>query len=250
MEKINALIIEDSEFLTTVLLDMLNEYHPEVKVLATALNGKDGLNKISQLQPNLVFLDIEMPDMTGFEMLNQLETINFQTIFTTAHSHYAIKAFRFNALDYLVKPINENELKEAVHRFKPDYNISEKQHQLQNALENLQTKNVIDQKLILQTQSGILRFPLKQIIKIESERNYSNIYLTNGTKELSSKNLAYFEDILDDKGFLRCHRSFLVNKYHIETHKNDLFVLKNGSEIPISRRKKTESEYWFNNNNK
>ena len=196
---------------------------------------------IAASKPNVVFLDIELPDMTGFELLQQVGEISFKTVFTTSHSHYAIKAFRFNALDYLVKPINENELKEAIQRIgrtTPSVDVS-------LALQNLGAKSVEDQKLVLPTQTGTLRFALKQITHIEGVRNYSYIYLSNGTRELSSKNLAYFEDILLDKSFFRSHRSYLVNKYHIAALKDDQFVLKTGVEIPISRRKKTEANTWF-----
>jgi two-component system, LytTR family, response regulator len=241
MHPIKALIVEDNAFMATVLADLLQEATSGIAVTGIAHTGKEALRLIASLKPNVVFLDIELPDMTGFELLQQVDEINFQTIFTTSHSHYAIKAFRFNALDYLVKPIQETELKEAIHKIskpKPNGDLS-------LALQNLGTTSIEDQKLVLPTQSGTLRFALKQITHIEGERNYSYIYLSNGNRELSSKNLAYFEDILLDKNFFRSHRSYLVNKYHIETLKDDQFVLKNGVEIPISRRKRTEANEWF-----
>ena len=241
MHPIKALIVEDNAFMATVLADLLQESTSGISVSGIAHSGKEALHLIASLKPNVVFLDIELPDMTGFELLQQLDHIPFQTIFTTSHSHYAIKAFRFNALDYLVKPIQETELKEAIHKIsKPKSNDI-----VSLALQNLGAKSVDDQKLVLPTQSGTLRFALKQITHIEGERNYSYIYLSNGSKELSSKNLAYFEDILMDKSFFRSHRSYLVNRYHIETLKDDFFLLKNGLEIPISRRKKTEADTWF-----
>ena len=246
MQKIKSLIIEDNAFLLTVLSDILKENHPELEVLDTATNGKDGLNKINQLKPDLVFLDIEMPDMNGFEMLKKLDRINFQTIFTTAHSHYAIKAFRFNALDYLVKPIVPKELKEAINRFKSNISANNNQNLVKQALDNLVTEKVEDQILLLPSQQGAFSLKLKQIIRIEGERNYSYIFLSNGKKQLSSKTLGYFDEILSDKGFLRCHRSHLINGIHIEgIQKNESFVLKDKSIIPISRRKKTEAKSWF-----
>ena len=242
MKPIKALIVEDNAFMATVLNDLLTQHATDIAVLNIANTGKKALRLIASEKPDVVFLDIELPDMTGFELLQQLGDINFQTIFTTSHSHYAIKAFRFNALDYLIKPIQETELDEAVKRLlKSAGNTIEVQH----ALSNLQSQSVEDQKLVLPTQNGTLRLPLKQITHIEGERNYSYIYLSNGSRELSSKNLAYFEDILIDKNFFRSHRSYLVNRYHINTLKNDQFVLKNGIEIPISRRKIIEADTWF-----
>ena len=241
-QPLKALIVEDNAFMATVLHDLLLQHASTIAVLAIANTGEEALQLIASQKPNVVFLDVELPDMTGFELLQHLDTINFQTIFTTSHSHYAIKAFRFNALDYLVKPINESELDEAVKRLlKSTGNVIE----VKNALHNLETQSVENQKLVLSTQNGTLRLPLKQITHIEGERNYSYIHLSNGSRELSSKNLAYFEDILLDKGFFRCHRSYMVNKSHIEESAGDHFVLKNKVEIPISRRRKTEAESWF-----
>jgi two-component system, LytTR family, response regulator len=241
MKPVKALIVEDNAFMATVLSDLLQQDDLNISVIGIASTGREALYLIPSVKPDVVFLDIELPDMTGFELLKHLDTIRFQTIFTTSHSHYAIKAFRFNALDYLVKPIEETELKEAIRRIGKTKTNSD----VSIALQNLGAKTLEDQKLVLPTQNGTLRFALKQITHIEGERNYSNIYLSNGSRELSSKNLAYFEDILIDKGFFRCHRSYLINRYHIESLTSDHFVLKNGLEIPISRRKKTEADHWF-----
>ncbi len=242
MKPIKALIVEDNVFMATVLHDLLKQHATDIAVLDIANTGKDALQLIASKNPDVVFLDIELPDMTGFELLQQVDDINFQTIFTTAHSHYAIRAFRFNALDYLIKPINESELDEAIKRFQKS---ASNKIEVKHALSNLELKSVEDQKLVLPTQNGTLRLPLKQISHIEGDRNYSYIYLSKGSRELSSKNLAYFEDILIDKNFFRSHRSYLVNRYHIDTLKTDHFVLKNGDEIPISRRKRGEADSWF-----
>ena len=219
MKPIKALLVEDNAFMATVLHDLLKHHAADVSVLGIAKTGKEAL-----------------------ALLQQLDDIHFQTIFTTAHSDYAIKAFRFNALDYLVKPIQESELDEAIKRIrKTANNVMEVKH----ALSNLESQSVENQKLVLPTHNGTLRLPLKQITHIEGERNYSYIYLSNGSRELSSKNLAYFEDILTDKGFFRSHRSYLVNRYHMDAIKEDFIVLKNGLEIAIARRKKGEIRGWF-----
>lgn len=241
-QPLKALIVEDNTFMATVLHDLLVQHASAIAVLAIANTGEEALQLIASQKPNVVFLDVELPDMTGFELLQQLDTINFQTIFTTSHSHYAIKAFRFNALDYLVKPVEESELDEAIKRLLKSANNG---MEVKQALSNLEAQSVENQKLVLPKQNGTLRLPLKQITHIEGERNYSYIHLSNGSRELSSKNLAYFEDILLDKGFFRSHRSYLVNKSHVEALKGDHFVLKNKVEIPISRRKKTEADSWF-----
>lgn len=246
--KIKSLIIDDNPFIIDLLKDQLEQHHQDIEIIDTATNGKTGLEKIRIHQPDLIFLDVEMPDMTGFDLLNHCQDeIDFQTIFITSYSHYAIKAIRFNALDYLVKPIEETELKQAIKRYYANVDKRINQQRIQQALINLKTEKTEDQMLILQTQSGELKIALKQIIRIEGERNYSYIYLANNVKKLSSKTLGHFEEILSNKGFYRCHRSFLVNRVHVKDIENKSeFILTNDVRIPISRRKKTEAVSWYN----
>ena len=242
MKPLKALIVEDNAFMATILYDMLQQYTGKIDVIHIARTGNDALSLIATIKPNVVFLDIELPDMTGFELLQRIKNINFQTVFTTSHSHYAIRAFRFNALDYLVKPIIESELEETIKRL---LSFANNGIEVKYALSNLEVQSVENQKLVLPQQNGTLRLALKQITHIEGERNYSNIHLSNGSQELSSKNLAYFEDILIDKNFYRSHRSYLINRFHIKAIADGNFILKNGMEIPISRRKETEAKTWF-----
>lgn len=243
--KIRSLIIDDNKFIRTLLSELLVENHPEIEVVAMAASGGEGIELIESCQPDLVFLDIEMPDMTGFEMLSRLSSISFRTIFTTSYSQYAITAFRFNALDYLLKPIKADELEQAIRRFKGHAQHQDPTH-IGDALQNLKEQNKEDQRLILYTQKGRLQLALKHIVKIEGDRNYSYIYLSDNTKELSSKTLGYFEEILSDKGFFRCHRSFLVNRYHVISYTvKKTFQLRDATTVPISRRKWVESLQWY-----
>jgi len=184
--------------------------------------------------------------MTGFEMLAQLKDINFQTIFITSYSHYAIKAIRFNALDYLLKPIDLGELKKAIRRFKDHDRTISKKENIAVALQNMTTQNVADQMMILKTQDGELRLVLKDIIHIEGERNYSYIYLKNNKKELVTKTLIDLEELLDSKGFYRCHRSHIINGNHIISYSSrSLVLLSNNIKVPVSRRKKKPFLQWF-----
>lgn len=247
--KIKSLIIDDNSFVIDLLSDQLRQYHPDVEVLGIAKSGADGLKKIKLLKPDLIFLDIEMDDMTGFDLLSQLDDITFQTIFITSHSHYAIKAIRFNALDYLLKPINEKELSQAIKRHTSSTSFQANKTQVKQALVNLKTKTVEDQSFLLQTQKGTLRLFLRNIVKIEGERNYSNIHLSNNKRVLSSKTLGYFEEILSEKGFFRCHRSFLINRYHIDHLGKSNFILKDQTQVLVSRRKKSEAKRWFMSDN-
>ncbi|MFT6335755.1 MAG: two-component system LytT family response regulator [Saprospiraceae bacterium] len=239
---IRSMIIDDDPFIRELLSDKLNQYFPEIEILSTAISGEDGLGKISMYKPDLIFLDVEMADMTGFEMLAQVENIDFKIIFITSYSHYAIKAIRFNALDYLLKPIDLVELKKAISRYKRSTLNNENLHL---ALQNLQTKQVSNHQLILKTQEGEINLVINDIIRLKGDSNYSYIYLRDGRKKLVSKTLAYLEELLAYKGFYRCHRSHLINGVHIEHNsKKDSVSLSDGSEVPIARRKKAEFNDW------
>ena len=243
---IKSLIIDDNPFIIDMLRDQLELHHPDIDVVDIASNGTIGLEKIRKHNPDLIFLDVEMPDMNGFDMLSRCSKISFQTIFITSYSHYAIKAIRFNALDYLVKPIEGSELKQALKRYYKNIDQQVNQQRIQQTLRNMKVKNKEDQTLLLQTHSGELNIALKQIVKLKGDRNYTYIYLTNKTKKLSSKTLGYFEEILEDKGFFRCHRSFIVNGKHISNISNrSEFIIDTEQRIPISRRKKKEAIEWF-----
>jgi two-component system LytT family response regulator len=244
MNKIKTLLIDDDQFIVKILSDLIQENHPEIEILGIAKSGKEGLRKIEVLKPDLIFLDIEMPDMNGFEMLNNLKVRNFKTIFTTAHSKYAIKAFRFNALDYLLKPIIESELLQAIRRFQKNHKENQEK-QIQNALHNLTTNSNKDQRLALETQNGLFSLPLKEIVFIEGDRNYSVIHQMDGAKEVTSKTLGYFEELLAEDGFFRSHRSYLVNSIFINEIRSEEFVLLNEINIPISRRRKSLAIKWF-----
>lgn len=242
---IKCLIIDDDPFILELLQDKLSQHFPEIELLATANNGREGLQKIEAYRPELIFLDVEMTDMTGFEMLAQLPDINFQVIFITSYSHYAIRAIRFNALDYLLKPIDLGELKKAIRRFKSQSRNKPQKDNIALALHNRNTKNVADHMLILKTQDGDLRLSIKDIVHIEGDRNYSYIHLSNTTKKLVTKTLSDLEVLLDSKGFFRSHRSHILNSVHIIKTNGFSTELSTGVKLPVSRRKKKEFASWF-----
>ncbi|MCR9290615.1 MAG: LytTR family DNA-binding domain-containing protein [Bacteroidetes bacterium] len=245
-EKIKCLVIDDDLFIHDLMEDKLTRHFPEMELLAMASSGTEGLEIIKAHQPDLIFLDVEMTDMTGFEMLAMLKEIRFQTIFVTTYSHYAIEAIRFNALDYLVKPIKLNELKQAIKRYKNNLEKFKLIDRVQQALINLNTKDIADQTLVLQTHEKELRMTIKDITYVEAARNYSYIHLTNNKKNLCTKTLSDLEERLKGKGFFRCHKSFMVNRVHITYYgKSNLIVLSDGTEIPISRRNKEAFKAWY-----
>lgn len=243
---IRSLIIDDDPFIHDLLQDKLALHFPDIEVVGLAEGGETGARLIRDEKPDLVFLDVEMQDMTGFEMLQQLGRIDFQTIFITSYSHYAIKAIRFNALDYILKPLDLGELKQAIKRFKLRKAQADGNEGMQAALRNMRTSNALDQTFVLQLQDGEIRVPLKDLIRLEGERNYTYVYLANKRRTLCAKTLGDFEELLSDKGFFRCHKSHLVHAHHIQSVPNKFqLISSDGAEIPISRRKATEFKNWY-----
>lgn len=242
---IRSIIVDDDPFIRDLLQDKLKQYVPEVEIIDVATSGAEGLEKIQRWKPDLIFLDVEMTDMTGFEMLGQLEDVFFETIFITSYSHYAIKAIRFNALDYLVKPIDLGELKMAIRRYKKRLSKQRPVNKIQQALANLRAPSSGEKQLILMTQEGEVRIPLASIIRIEGERNYSCIHLTSGKKKLTSKTLSDLEEMLVEDDFFRCHKSHLVNSTHIQAQPSSISLrLSDDTLLPIARRKKEDFRRW------
>lgn len=244
-ETIPCVIIDDDPFIRDLLVDKLMQHFPEIRVIGLAKSGKEGLEMLKSFQPKLVFLDVEMNDMTGFELLSQLSEIKFKTIFITSYRHYAIKAIRFNALDYLLKPFDLEELKNAIARFKSQELPLSTADSIHQALINLATPDTQDHILTLNTQEGPLKIALKDILHIQGDRNYSCIYLTNQRKEIVSKTLADLEEILDDRNFFRSHKSHLVNRIHVKSLPNSFsLMLTSGLILPVSRRRRQEFLDW------
>lgn len=239
-------IIDDDPFIRDLLTDKMQQYFPEMNLVAIAENGQEGIQKLQQTQPSLVFLDVEMSDMTGFEMLSKLPEIKFKTIFITSYRHYAIKAIRFNALDYLLKPFDLEELRFAIKRFKSEVDTEDFQAPISQALKNMANPNMHEHELVLKTQDSQLKIPVSEIIHIQGDRNYSCIYLTGSRKEVVAKTLSDLEEILNDKLFFRCHKSHLVNRKHIESFPNKFQLkLSSGKIIGVSRRKRLSFGDWL-----
>lgn len=234
-----AIIIDDEAFNRLQLRFELEGFAAEVNIMAEAANGKEGLCEIEKHQPDLVFLDVEMPEMNGFEMLENISKPTFHTIFTTAFDKYAIKAIRFAALDYLLKPIKSDELTAALARFKilkeADFDLSKNYQNLAQSIKN-QTF-----KLSINTSEGILYFAPEEILFLEGQGNYTKFYFTTKKSLLSSFNLKYYEDILSDCKFIRIHKSLLINKMHVEKTQGSFIFLKNhAAPLEIAKRRISE----------
>lgn len=240
--QIRAIIIDDSFQAVKLLRLMIQELLPNVILLGEAENVAKGFELIESLQPDVLFLDIEMPGKTGIQLAEELiaKNINCQIIFTTAYNSYAIKAFRLSAIDYLLKPIQENQLIEAVQKVEEHLNLKQENERLSVLAKNLASDK--KEVLCLPLQSGYEYIPLEKIEYLEADGSYVRVVLTNQKQKVISKNLKYFEQTLQDfPQFLRVHRSYLVNMNHLISYsKSDggSITLSSQKVISISRERK------------
>jgi two-component system LytT family response regulator len=238
---VTALIIDDEESAINVLKLLLEKYVPEVEGIYTALGAEDGINAIHQYKPQLVFLDVEMPLMNGFQLIEKFPDHSFEIIFITAYDHYAIRAIKYSALDYLLKPIDTDELRNAVQRFlqknkthtPPDKKIYE------NLSYNLNLPESSSQyRLALATTEGTFFYYCNEIIRCEAVGNYTRFCLKDKKPLLTSHTLKEYDELLKGQNFLRVHRAHLVNAdFIISFSKEHEIKMKDGSVVPVSRRK-------------
>ncbi len=234
--------MDDDEFCCFQLQDLLKKYSPDIEVAGVCNSGAEGLAKITELKPDLVFLDVEMQGMNGFEMIRKLPAVNFEIIFTTAYEQYAIRAIRFSALDYLVKPIDTTAFQEAISRMREK--MEEKQPGEQKPLEIL---GIPAEKrfnnLAIPTMEGLLFIGIEDIVRCESEDKYTRIFLADKKVILASRTLGDFEDILSPHGFFRIHKSYLINLKHLKKYlrgEGGQVIMTDGATLDVSRRKKEE----------
>ena len=200
------------------------------------------METILKHHPDLVLLDIRMKDGTGFDLLEQFENIDFKVIFVTAYDEYAIKAIKFSALDYLLKPVDPEDLKEAVGKAE-EVSQKEQKAKLDTLSNNLKTNDQDKKKIILKTLDNIYLVGVKDILHIEGEGRYSSIFLDSGEKVMVSVNLKYYQEMLEEYGFFRTHKTHLINLSHIhrfEKADGGYVVLNNNAKIPVASRKKDE----------
>jgi len=237
---LKAVLIDDDESNLSSLSEKLTRHCPQVAIIAKCDNALDGIKAIETLMPDVVFLDIEMPVMNGFVMLQEIAHKNFELVFVTAYDHYAIKAIRFSALDYLVKPVEIGELKQAVSNAEVNRNRLSSHTQIELLLEHLQRKT--PQRITIPTSDGLQIINLDDIIYLEASNNYTNIFLTI-KKYLVSRTLKDYEDLLPADKFLRIHQSFIINKTFVERYirgEGGQVVMRNGDTLDVSKRKKSE----------
>lgn len=237
---IKTIIVDDEPNCCEILATLLERYCPQVKVADICYSGQAALSSIVELNPDIVFLDIEMPHMNGFELLEKLQSVNFKLIFTTSYDQYAIKAIRFSALDYLLKPIDREELQNAVKKAMQALDRPMPQ-QLEVLLQKFNKTGNGGQKIALPTMEGLQLIPIDNIISCTSERNYTFIFLKEKKKMLISRPLKEMEELLEDHSFMRVHHSYLVNLKEIDKYirgEGGYLIMSDGSSVDISRSKK------------
>jgi len=242
---LKIVIIDDEINVRRVIKKLLNLISSNYELVGEAPSIAEGKRIIAKTNPDIVLLDIELEDGTGFTLLNQISKIDFKLIFITAYNQYAIKAFKFNALDYLLKPIEPNDLKEAL--AKAESAIGS-ENELKELLSNLeQNKNSEIQKIVIKTTYKTYFVDVSKILYCHSEGSYTKIVL-NESSILASKNLKYFQDLLAEYSFIRTHQSYLVNKIHVTGLENDTIILNGSLNIPISLRRKAEIKALLEDN--
>ena len=237
-----TMIIDDEAHVRESLADMLRSHCPNAKVVAMADGVQSGLKAIRSHQPDLVLLDIKMSDGTGFDLLEKLENIDFRIIFITAFDQYAIKAFKFSALDYLLKPVESSDLKAAVDKADK---LSQKEinTQLNTLANNLQTDEQAKKKIILKTFDNIHLVKVKDIVYLESDGRYTTVWLATGDHVIISETLKHYHEMLNDMGFYRLHKSYLINLEYIqrfEKAEGGYVILEGGAKVPVASRKRED----------
>ena len=241
---LRALIIDDEPECLRSLEHDLNTHCPQVEVIESYGSGKTGIKGINQHRPDVIFLDIDMPYINGFDLIEMVPDVDFEVIFTTAHDKYAIQAFRISAVDYLLKPIDATSLKEAVSKVQSLREKGSSPKQLQFLIEqikDLETNNV--KRIALPTMDGLEFIKLDDILYCQSDGAYSNVHFIDGSKMYISKTLRFLEDTLCNFHFFRVHNSFIVNLNYVRKYsKTDggALVLTTGDRIRVSRTKKDE----------
>ncbi|PUZ29499.1 DNA-binding response regulator [Chitinophaga parva] len=247
MSEIKALIVDDEQHCIEALQTMLQKKCPGVTVVAGARSVKEARTLVEELQPDLVFLDVEMPHQNGFELLKLFDKINFDVIFTTAYEQYALKAIKFNALDYLLKPFSIKELQDAIEKFREKRSGSlpreANDSPLEVFLQNMKTLQQNHKKIALPTINGLVFMPVQNIVRCESTGNYTKIFFTDKKHLMVSKPLKEFEELLTDINFFRIHNSHLINLQQMQSYiqgEGGFALMSDGTQVEVSRRRKAE----------
>ena len=239
---IQVIIVDDEKLIREMIAGILETKCPDITIVAEADGVESAYQLIQQHKPDLVLLDIKMSDGTGFDLLEKLDTINFKVVFVTAYEEYAIKAFEYSAIDYVVKPFNPENLVQAIK--KAEHSIqAELSLKLNTLLSNLSTPSHDNKKLVLKTSDNIHIINVNNIIRLESDQNYSIFHIVDGRKIMVSKTLGEYDELLAQDDFFRVHKSHLINLKQIKRYEKangGSLVMNNDSYVPVASRKKDQ----------
>lgn len=247
---IRALVVDDEKNAREAIQQIIDKYFNEISVIGFADDVKSGIRLITQLKPDLVLLDIKLPDGTGFDILNHFSGIPFFTIFITAYDKHAIQAFKFSALDYLLKPIDIDEFRGAIDKVVKAQEEQNTKQKLEIFLENIQNISKEVKRIVLKTSDSIHLVQVNEILRCQSEGNYTKFFFTNKGPILVSKNIKEYYEMLKDFQFFRPHQSHIVNINYIKRfHKLDggSLIMQDDSNVPVSTRKREELMKIFDN---
>jgi two-component system LytT family response regulator len=241
---IRAIIVDDELHCINRLKELLDDQPSErVAVLGYFQTVEEGLKGIRALQPDLLFLDIRIGEQSGFDLLKEVGNHSFEVIFTTAYDRFAVQAFKFSALDYLLKPVDREDLQHALEKMKSRSSASELKQKLEAVFENMKLSSKAMKKISIPTINGLVMVPLGDIVRCQSEINYTIIYLQDKQKLVVAKTLKEYEELLADYDFFRVHNSHLINLAYIKSYqkgKGGMIRLTDGTEIEVSLRRKEE----------
>ena len=239
--KKKVLIIDDENRTRDFVKKMIDSFNLDLDVYTDGENVETGIEAINRIQPDILLLDIQMPDGTGFDVLNSIETKNFEVIFITAYQEYAIKAIKFSALDYILKPIDSEELHSSIITAIDSLEFKREETQFIALENNMQANN--RRKLVLKTQECVYVVDLNEIIRCEADKNYTFFYLNSGKKILVSRTLKDYETMLNGYGFFRIQQSHLINLEYLDRYdkqQGGAVIMKDGTAVPLSPAKKDQ----------
>lgn len=236
-----AIIIDDEQRVIGTISKLLRDNFNDMEIIGTANDIETGYQLILEHDPDILILDINLPDGTGFDLVKKIDTPNFKLIFITAYEDYAIKAFKFSAIDYLVKPVQQDELVSAINRAKELIKKEDQQLKLTALLDNIGEEHS-QKKIVLRTAESLHLVKIEDIIRCESDSNYTMFHLAGGKKILVSRTMKEFAELLKNSGFLRVHQSHLININYIDRYakaEGGAMIMKDNSNIPISHERKS-----------
>lgn len=235
---IKAVIVEDNPMSLMALKDLLADNFPQINVVAECTSAGEAETVIKRHQPDLIFLDVELPDKSGVEMLDKMDNVTFDVVFTTSHEKYALHAIRMSAIDFLLKPFGENDLRKALNKFEKKKSNEQLPEKIDGLFKNFTKRINPDRKISIPTSTGLEFIRISQIVRLQADVNYTNLFMSDKRKILVSRTLKQFESLLAPYGFCRIHNSHLINLKFIKSYNKGsggVVTMDDGSEIDVSR---------------